>query len=285
MNNKIVVILQVFLLMCGALFAQSADMEPDWVHRQKPTPKNDTYFFQVIGIDNVASQAAAEDAAKNIATDYAIRARKNWVNVNTLENTEDVQRVAINLACPPYIETVNGKTTYYFLYQISQGKDVPRFEPCDCFNKSVGMGDINRDKDLRRRAIKHIQARAIPASVLCPGAGQLVKGQYLKGGLILGGEVIGIAGIITSFSMKASNDRLVKQDAKHGTTYAQRADTWQNVGYGFIGLAAAVYVYSLIDVIASRPTDAAINKAMESLTFAPVYSPQSGLGLAMQIKF
>lgn len=274
----------LFPLLFLAVFVSA--QAPDWVHTQTPQPGNETYFYQVIAVDNAVSFADAQAKANQIATDYGIKYKKNWVDVQSLQSTEGEMRVAINLACPPYEEQKNGKIIYYFLYQISKGVNVPNFDKCDCNSRKIQDGMINQDKNLRQTAIKHIQTRAIPASALCPGAGQMVKGQYLKGGLILGGEVIGVGGIITAFSQKASYERLILQDPKHAVQYADMADTWQNVGYGFIGIAAAVYIYSLIDVIATRPSDSAINKVMESLTLAPMYSYQdSSVGLAMQIKF
>lgn len=274
----------LFPLLFIAVFVSA--QAPDWVHTQTPQPGNETYFYQVIAVDNAVSFADAQAKANQIATDYGIKYKKNWVDVQSLQSTEGEMRVAINLACPPYEEQKNGKIIYYFLYQISKGVNVPNFDKCDCNSRKIQDGMINQDKNLRQTAIKHIQTRAIPASALCPGAGQMVKGQYLKGGLILGGEVIGVGGIITAFSQKASYERLILQDPKHAMQYADMADTWQNVGYGFIGIAAAVYIYSLIDVIAIRPSDSAINKVMESLTLAPMYSYQDGsVGLAMQIKF
>lgn len=274
----------LFPLLFIAVFVSA--QAPDWVHTQTPQPGNETYFYQVIAVDNAVSFADAQAKANQIATDYGIKYKKNWVDVQSLQSTEGEMRVAINLACPPYEEQKNGKIIYYFLYQISKGVNVPNFDKCDCNSRKIQDGMINQDKNLRQTAIKYIQTRAIPASALCPGAGQMVKGQYLKGGLILGGEVIGVGGIITAFSQKASYERLILQDPKHAVQYADMADTWQNVGYGFIGIAAAVYIYSLIDVIATRPSDSAINKVMESLTLAPMYSYQDGsVGLAMQIKF
>ena len=274
----------LFPLLFIAVFVSA--QAPDWVHTQTPQAGNETYFYQVIAVDNAVSFADAQAKANQIATDYGIKYKKNWVDVQSLQSTEGEMRVAINLACPPYEEQKNGKIIYYFLYQISKGVNVPNFDKCDCNSRKIQDGMINQDKNLRQTAIKHIQTRAIPASALCPGAGQMVKGQYLKGGLILGGEVIGVGGIITAFSQKASYERLILQDPKHAVQYADMADTWQNVGYGFIGVAAAVYIYSLIDVIATRPSDSAINKVMESLTLAPMYSYQDGsVGLAMQIKF
>lgn len=276
------------ILLLSMLFVAvfACAQAPDWVHHQTPQAGNNTYFYQVIAIDNATSLVDAQEKANQTAMDYGIKYKKNWVDVNTLQSTEGEMRVAVNLACPPYEENKGGKTIYYFLYQISKGVDVPNFDKCDCNSRRIQDGMIHQDKNLRQNAIKYIQTRAIPASALCPGAGQMVKGQYLKGGLILGGEVIGVGGIITAFSQKASYERLILQDPKHAVQYADMADTWQNVGYGFIGIAAAVYIYSLIDVIAVRPSDSAINKVMESLTFVPTYTPQNGsIGLAMQITF
>ncbi len=280
---------RVFLLTIISFWAITifAQIAPDWVHIQTPSAENNTYFYQVIAVDNASSLAQAQEIASSKATKYGIEAKKNWVDVNTLKSNEGEMRVAINLACPVYEEVINGKTTYYFLYQISRGVDVPRFETCRvCNSRDIQKGVITEDKMSRNQAIKYIQTRAIPASVFCPGAGQMVKDQYLKGGLILGGEVIGIGGIITAFSMKSSYESLIVQDPRHATIYADYADTWQNVGFGFIGLAAAIYVYNIIDVLVVRPNDSAIDKVMESLAFAPFYSPNDGsLGLAMQIKF
>lgn len=276
------------ILLLSTLFVVvfACAQAPDWVHYQTPQAGNNTYFYQVIAIDNATSLVDAQEKANKSAMDYGIKYKKNWVDVNTLQSTEGEMRVAVNLACPPYEENKAGKTIYYFLYQISKGVDVPNFDKCDCNSRRIQDGMTYQDKNLRQNAIKYIQTRAIPASVLCPGSGQMVKGQYLKGGLILGGEVIGVGGIITAFSQKSSYERLILEDSKHALQYADMADTWQNVGYGFIGLAAAVYVYSLIDVIATRPSNSAINKVMESLTLTPVYSYQdSSVGLAMQVKF
>lgn len=280
---KIKKILSFLLLCCTSYICAQ---EPDWVHRQLPTPTNDTYFYQVIAIDNAQSLSQAQELAKQQAMDYGIKYKKNWVNVQSLQSTEDELRIAINLACPPYIEDSNGKTIYYFLYQISKGTSIPQFEICDC--GSTKLKDIReqQEKDLRTRAIRQIQKRAIPASVFVPGVGQMVKGQYLKGGLVLGGEVVGIAGIITSFSMVSSYDRLIQQDPKHAVQYADFADSWQNVGYGFIGLAAAVYIYNLIDVIVVRPSDSAINKQLENLTFLPQFDINNqSIALAIQWNF
>ncbi len=264
-----------------------AELPPDWVHVQTPIPSkgNNTIFYQVIAIDNEADINKAEKLAERRAREVGMSYKRNWINVQTGESTEDELFVGVNRACPPYEEIKNGKTTYYFLYQISKGGDMPNYEPCDCKSTKIQEGLIKQDKDLRTRAIKHIQARAIPASVFVPGVGQMVKGQYTKGGLMLAGEVIGVGGIIASYSMKSSYERLMEEDPKFKQDYSDKADMWQNIGYGCIGVAAAVYLYSLIDVIVARPSDKTINKVLENMTFAPVVTSNGGVGLAMQVKF
>lgn len=127
-----------------------------------------------------------------------------------------------------------------------------------------------------------------PFSARCfvPGMAQFYKGSNLKGGLIIGGEVLGVAGIVTSFSMVASNDRLIQEDPKHATIYADRADTWQNIGIGCIVFTAAVYVYNIIDgAIAPGKKHIQIGSKSYDYAIGPMVSAQGDIGLAMQIKF
>lgn len=122
------------------------------------------------------------------------------------------------------------------------------------------------------------------ARVLVPGWAQIYKGSKVKGGLIIAGEVIGVGGIVLSYSMKSSYDRLIQQDPKHAKTYAQYADMWQNIAYGAIAFTAAIYVYNLIDGSVARGKKRIfINN---DLAFSPVYMPQSNtIGLAMKMNF
>ncbi|MBR3566396.1 MAG: hypothetical protein IKN91_08750 [Paludibacteraceae bacterium] len=272
----------LFIIAVSSIMAQA----PDWVHIQKPKESNNTYFYQVIQIDNASTYNEALREATKLARWAGICHKRGWIYETTLERADfdNKEYIAVEKKCD-YTENEYGKIVYYFLFQVS-ANDLPKFDYCDCNSTTIQDSILNATKELRQRAIRKIKAAAIPASVFVPGVGQMVKGQYVKGGLMLGGEVIGVGGIIASFAMKSSNETLIINDPKHQTEYAQRANSWQNVGYGFIGLAAAVYLYSLIDVIAARPTDEAINKKIESLAFTPIYSPiDNSLGIAMSINF
>lgn len=144
--------------------------------------------------------------------------------------------------------------------------------------------------DLKCTNWEHVEMNTTkyPFSARCfvPGMAQFYKGSNLKGGLIIGGEVLGVAGIVTCFSMKASNERLIQEDPKHAAAYADRADMWQNIGFGAIAFTAAVYVYNVIDgAIAPGQKHIQIGSRSYNYAFAPMVTPRGDVGLAMQVKF
>lgn len=129
-----------------------------------------------------------------------------------------------------------------------------------------------------------------PFSARCfvPGMAQIYKGSYVKGGLIIGGEVLGAAGIVTCFSLKAQNERWLQESKKTSDKlyYADRADMWQNIGFGCIAFTAAIYIYNVIDgAIAPGKKHIQIGSKSYNYALAPLVTPQGDMGLAMQIKF
>lgn len=122
------------------------------------------------------------------------------------------------------------------------------------------------------------------ARVFVPGMAQIYKGSKVKGGLIIGGVALGVGGIVTSFSMKSSYDKLIQEDPKHKATYSSTADTWQNVGWGCIAFTAAVYIYNLIDGSVSRGKEHIMLKPRRhNLSVVPMTSPRGDIGIAAQI--
>lgn len=122
--------------------------------------------------------------------------------------------------------------------------------------------------------------------VFVPGMAQIHKGTKAKGGIIIGAEALGVAGIVTSFSMKATNEKLMYQDPKHMAAYDSRANMWQNIGYGCIAFTAAVYIYNIIDgIVAPGKKHIQIGKNSYDMAVAPVVTTCGDFGLAMQVKF
>lgn len=122
--------------------------------------------------------------------------------------------------------------------------------------------------------------------VFVPGMAQIHKGTKAKGGIIIGAEALGVAGIVTSFSMKATNEKLMYQDPKHMAAYDSRANMWQNIGYGCIAFTAAVYIYNIIDgIVAPGKKHIQIGKNSYDMAVAPLVTTCGDFGLAMQVKF
>ncbi|MBR1516309.1 MAG: hypothetical protein IJ621_06150 [Paludibacteraceae bacterium] len=124
-----------------------------------------------------------------------------------------------------------------------------------------------------------------PFSARCfvPGMAQIHKGSIAKGGVIIGAEAIGVAGIVTSFSMKASNEWLIKDDPKHAQTYADRAYMWQNIGYGCIAFTAAVYIYNIIDGAVARGQKRIF--VNNTVAIAPTVTFDGNAGIAIRYNF
>lgn len=82
---------------------------------------------------------------------------------------------------------------------------------------------------------------------LIPGGGQLYKGQKLKGACLMGGEILLVGGVIVSENMRSSYVKKMKEQPKFADVYNTKADNSANIRNVFIGAAAALYVYNLID--------------------------------------
>lgn len=121
---------------------------------------------------------------------------------------------------------------------------------------------------------------------LVPGWGQIYKGSKVKGGLIIAAEAIGVGGIVTSYSMKSSYEKLMQEDPKHLKEYSMSADMWQNIGYGCIAFTAAVYIYNLIDAaIAPGARRVIVYPREKTFTIAPSVMNDGSIGIAMKYNF
>lgn len=146
--------------------------------------------------------------------------------------------------------------------------------------------------DLKCTNWEHVEMNTTkyPFSARCfvPGMAQIYKGSKVKGGLIIGGEALGIAGIVTCFSLKAQNERWAGESKKATDiqSYTDRADMWQNIGFGCIAFTAAVYIYNVIDgAIAPGQKHIQIGSKSYNYAFAPMITSRGDVGLAMQVKF
>ncbi len=164
-----------------------------------------------------------------------------------------------------YWETHNGQYYLTRLYAKSELHGVPVFDEVELANKYGTEGFVRS---------------------LIPGWGQIYKGSKVKGGLIITGEAIGVGGIVLSYSMKSSWEKLMQEDPKHIKEYSLNADMWQNIGYGAIAFTAAIYIYNLIDAaVASGARRVIVLPRQQTVSFAPTVTMDGSVGLAMKYNF
>ncbi|MBP3762607.1 MAG: hypothetical protein J6I49_01860 [Bacteroidales bacterium] len=161
----------------------------------------------------------------------------------------------------------------------------------DEYTEQVSSGQYR--VHLLAQTAKHPQNTFEPVSVtsdypfsarcLVPGMQQLYKGQTVKGIAIIGAEVLAVGGIIVSESLRAdySNRASTERNARLMTEYIDNANNAQNIRNVFIGAAAAVYVWNIVDAIVSKGGKHVV---LDKVAMTP-YATPDGFGLALNYRF
>ena len=76
----------------------------------------------------------------------------------------------------------------------------------------------------------------------------------------------------------------MKEQPQFLKTYNAKADNWENIRNGFIGVAAAIYVYNLVDALVTDGAKRTIVKKNTAFKFAPV-AFENGVGLSAVYEF
>lgn len=119
-----------------------------------------------------------------------------------------------------------------------------------------------------------------------PGVGQLYKGSKLKGGLILGGTVACAGMIVVAENMRSSYVTKMTEKPQNKDFYNDKAGNWENVRNGFIGAAAALYVYNLIDAAVAPGRRHVVVKKRHGVNFSfvPTWDADCA-GMALVVNF
>lgn len=121
-------------------------------------------------------------------------------------------------------------------------------------------------------------------AMLLPGMAQIKKGQTAKGTCFIAGEIIFIGGAIVSHNMM--NNNLNKINSTHNASlkkqYTQNANTWMTMRNVSIAGAAAVYLWNIIDGIATRGEQHILYG--HNVTVNP-YADFNSTGIALNFKF
>lgn len=118
-----------------------------------------------------------------------------------------------------------------------------------------------------------------------PGMAQLDKKQTTKGVLFIAAEVACVGGIVAAEGLRTSYENKIAStpDASKRKDYINSANNCANVRNIMIGAAAAVYVWNIIDAVATKGPRR-VKLGSVAMDFAP-YATGQEAGLALNLHF
>lgn len=271
-------------------FPKSDKLKPTWMNGDLPLPSNNTYMYEVhsaIGstLDETRNKCYQELVTNSgnlagafISEDFSSKTESKQEYVNgvlnekiiefnhTIIHSKGDEHTLYSICIDEYWERKGGLYYVTRLYAKSELHGKPIFDEVEYKTDCPPLDGFLRS--------------------LVPGWGQIYKGSKTKGGLIIVGEALGVGGIVASFSMKSSYEKLMVEDPKHRKDYSMSADMWQNIGYGCIAFTAAVYIYNLIDAaVAPGARRVIVLPRASALNISPVVTYDGSVGLAMKYNF
>ena len=294
LSLMVILLLSVQTNIKAQIIESSSNEKPYWLE-EGGLPQSDYFIYKIGQAENIslndAKKQAINDVLQKIANEdgitYSISSESNLSIENKNENgkTETVETF-----------THEGKT-------IIDGKEmsVPALQEASDYyilrNKSSGniyeywvLVRLPKQKKYVEMPIyQNWNSDAIWRSAIFPGWGQLYKSQVShkerkKGLFMLTGEVVMLTALFTSQIQYSSyHDKAYETiSVSQREIYLSNRDAWGNLRYAFVGGAAVVYLYSIID--------AATNKEAKKYSFYndkyiiyPAFSEQ-GTQLCLSIK-
>lgn len=285
----------ILLLLCYCSYRAQAQivsdkMRPRWITSSLPENISPSYTFisasgaggsleeaRLRTFGNLTTKLEHErgikvsSSVKVKSSSQRIGGRRSQQSSQTfqMECTEDGKNITLNTrVIDEYWEREkNGSYTCYILYTVADN------------NFSGG----SYDDDIRLTT--SYGAKGFFMSLI-PGVSQLYKGSKLKGGLILGGTAACAGMIIASESMRSSYVKKMQEKPVHKAFYNDKADLWCNVRNGFIGAAAALYIYNLIDAAVAPGRRRVIVKKGKTVHFGFVPTWEKNMtGMSLVMKF
>ena len=273
--------------------AQKSDkMKPRWIS-ETPRPGNPTYDFVVVRGYGDNPQAASQACLNKLISNEDL---KSSVQAIVNRNQQSVQQQSIdNGVLTEHISntvtmdvSINGKqinimvnpVDEYWEYTTLNGKSV-----CECYSLyMVAVSSLPPIYD-NITLTRHYGGRGLLRSLI-PGMGQIYKGSMAKGISIMGGEALCIAGIILSESTRASYVRKMKEQPDHFQTYHTKATNWETGRNICIGVAAALYVYNLIDAAVAKGARRVVVKPRQQIRFSVAPAVMNdGMGIGFALNF
>ena len=287
------ILMLTFTVSVSAQNNKSERLRPKWMQKV-PTPQNSTYIYKVVRSTasdlnearkrNISSLLIDADfnngvvVLSNRSSNQKVEQR--WENGKQVENisyTSDTDTQIKSEAMRLYVEDIteywtrsnDGTYHLYKLYARSRINEIPQFD----------------DVTITQR----YGARGLWRSAIVPGWGQFYKGDNLKGGLLLGGCAVAAAGLIFTESERADYDKKIGQtsNTQLKKDYINKRNNFETARNICIGVAAAIYVYNLIDAVTASGATRVETKSHNSPKFvvAPTITNDGAAGFTAALTF
>ncbi len=125
---------------------------------------------------------------------------------------------------------------------------------------------------------------AAPAFMsIIPGVGQWYKGSKVKGSLMFVGAAASVAGILVCENQRAAYHKKMIEQPKFAKEYNSKASNYETGRNICIGVAAGVWIYSIVDALVAPGARRVIVEPGKGggLSMTPMFTPEyAGISLA-----
>jgi hypothetical protein len=276
-------------LSVSFLYAQAGRLP--WMDGEFP-PANPAFEYRVVVGEGRTLRAAGEDALNSLLVDLGNRA---GVRVTSRTLSEIKREMRSHTAAPDdYGETERSVTAYridregFRAFLVKAGEYRERLRTPGGYAYRVWVlyevSDRRAFKPYIPEYTDRYGAGAFLRSAILPGWGQIYKGSGARGIAIIGGEAALIGGLVAAENLRASYMKKIGEthQADAIRTYARNADTMKNIRNLCITGAAALYLYNLIDAVASPGKKRLVAGGERAFSLHPVANGEyAGIGLVM----
>lgn len=292
----------IFIFILSGIAQSSSQnrssLKPRWIGNT-PRIESPTFYFVEVHSDMATSLDGARASVLKVLS--AGVERTDRISVNEIFEDKSEQRFSTS-------GKVSGSNTDYYALQLqAEGYSRPiHSRRIDEYWVSARRGggsvlDYHALYAVERRDVSadfsiigvtsRYGARGLWRSAIIPGWGQFHKGANLKGGLILGGCALLAGGIVFTENQRADYAHKIKGTHDIGLirSYSTKRDHFATARNICIGAAAALYLYNLIDAVATPGARRIVvkrdSRQERSYAVAPALLPDGTAGLTAAITF
>lgn len=263
MNRLIIFILALFPLTAAGQSYPSIKDKPFWTNGYFRELENS--YLEVVSAFDYDAQCAKEKAVKEVVGRRSL-ATGSEANVTIIDNNVSVMSEhALIVKARIIDEYIHHTPQGYTVYLLAQTAKNPTYA-----YENVSLSD----------------EYGFSVRALIPGMAQIYKGTKTKGSCIIAAEALSIVGIIFCENQRASYNKKIVEQPKYAKEYSGKASNWETGRNISIGVAAGVWIYSIIDgVVAKGKKRIVVSPAgKKGLSMMPFAAP-TAVGLSFAYSF